>query len=58
MIVDMVLDNIVHNDREPRHARIFNACTEDWESDILRSQDQYNDQRLLQKYNNIRFLDN
>ena len=25
MMVDMGLDNIVHNDREPLHARIFNA---------------------------------
>ena len=29
MMVDMGLDNIVHNDREPRHARIFNAWIED-----------------------------
>ena len=37
MIVDMGLDNIVYNDRDPRHARIFNAWIEDWESDILRT---------------------
>ena len=33
------------------------AQIEDWESDILRTQDQENEQCLLQKYNNIRFLD-
>ena len=57
MMVDMGLDNIVHNDREPCHARIFNACIEDWESDILRTRDQENEQRLLHQYTNIRFLD-
>ena len=31
MMVDTGLDNIVHNDREPRHARILNAWTKDWE---------------------------
>ena len=54
----MDLDNIVHNDREPRNARIFNAWIKDWESDILRTQDQENEQHLLQKYKNICFLDN
>ena len=29
MMVDMDPDNIVHNDREPIHARIFNAWIED-----------------------------
>ena len=29
MMVDMGLDNIVHNDRETRHARIFNSLIED-----------------------------
>ena len=57
MMVDMGIDNIVHNDREPRHARIFNSWIYYWESDILRTQDQENEQRLLQKYNNISFLD-
>ena len=57
MVVDMGLDNIVHNDREPRHARIFTTWIKDWESDILRTRNQDNYQRLLQKYNNIRFLD-
>ena len=47
MMVEMGLDNIVHNDREPRHANIFNARVEDWESEILRTQDQDNEQRLL-----------
>ena len=56
-MVDMVLDKIVHNDGEPRHDRIFNSWIEDWESEILRTQDQENDKRLLQKYNNIRLLD-
>ena len=57
MMVDMGLDKIVHNDREPCHARIFNAWIKDWESEILRTRDQENEQRLLQKYKNIRFLD-
>ena len=57
MMVDMGLDNIVHNDRESLHARIFNSWIEDWESDIPRSRDQDNEQRLLQKYKNRRFLD-
>ena len=57
MMVDMGLDNIVYNDREPCHARIFNAWIEDLESDILRTRYQENDQRFLQKYNNIRLLD-
>ena len=57
MMVDMFLYNIVHNDREPRHSRMFNSWIEDWESDILRTQDQGNDQSLLHKYKNIRFLD-
>ena len=56
MMVDMGLDNIVHNDREPCHARIFNAWIENWESDILRTQDQDNEQRLLHKYKNMKFL--
>ena len=56
-MVDMGLDNIVQNDREPRHARIFNAWIKDWESCILITRDQENEQRLLQEYKNIRFLD-
>ena len=47
IMVEMVIDNIVHNDKESLHARIFNAWSEDWESDILRTLDQDNDQRLL-----------
>ena len=42
MMVDIVLDNIVKNYREPRHARIFNAWIEDWESGILRTRYQEN----------------
>ena len=57
MMVDMGLDNIVKNDREPRHARIFNAWIKDWESYILITRDHENEQRLLQKYKNISFLD-
>ena len=57
VLVYMGLDNIVHHDRDHFHYSISNACIEDWESDILRTQDQENEQRLLQKYNNIRFLD-
>ena len=56
-MVDMGLDNIVHNDRKLRHDRIFNARIKGWESDILRTLYQENEQRLLHKYNNIRFLD-
>ena len=57
MMVGMGIDKIVYNDRYPRHARIFNAYIKDWESEILVTQDQENYQRLLQKYKNIRFLD-
>ena len=57
MMVDTGLDNIVHNDRETRHARIFNAWIKDWESDILRTKYQENYQQLMHKYMNIRFLD-
>ena len=57
MMVYMSLDNILHHDRQPFHARIFNASIKDWESDILRTQDQENEQPLLQKYKNIRLLD-
>ena len=42
IMVDMGLDNIVHNDSEPHHARVFNAWVEDWESDILRTRVQGN----------------
>ena len=56
MMVDMGLDTIVHHVRELRHARIFNTCIEDWESDILRKRNTENDQRLLQKYKNLGFL--
>ena len=57
-IFDMGLDKILHHDREPHHTRIYNAWIEDWESDILRTPYQENDQRLLKKYKNIRLLDN
>ena len=57
MMVDMGLDNIVHNDREPSHSMILNSWIEDWESDKLITRDQDNEQRLLQKYKNIRFFD-
>ena len=57
MMVDMGIDNIVNNDREPCNERIFNAWIKDSESDILKTLYQENDQRLLQRYNNIRFLD-
>ena len=57
MMVDMGIDNIVHHDRKPHHAKIFNAWIEDWNSDILRTQDQENEQCLLHKYNILRFLD-
>ena len=57
MMVDMGLDKILHHDREPCHSRIFNSWIEDWESDILRTQDQENEQRLLHKYKKLTFLD-
>ena len=57
VMVDMGLDNIVHNDGGPHHASIFNALIKDWVSDNLRKLYQYNEQRLFHKYNNIRFLD-
>ena len=57
MMVDMGRDNIMHNDREPLHARIFNAWIKDWESDILRKRDQESQKHLLQKYKNTNFLD-
>ena len=56
-MVDMGLDNIVHNDGGPHHASIFNAWIKDWELNITRTLYQYNEQRLFHKYNNIRFLD-
>ena len=37
MMVDMVLDNIVDHDREPRHAMMLNTWIKDWESYILRT---------------------
>ena len=49
MMADMGIDKIVHNDRYPRHARILNAWIEDWESCILRTRYQENEQRILQK---------
>ena len=53
----MGLDNIVNNNREPRHSYIFNAWIKDWESDILRTRYQENEKRVLHKYINMRFLD-
>ena len=57
IMVDMGLYKILHDGREPRHARIFNSWIKDWDSEILRTRHQENDQHLLQKYKNIRFLD-
>ena len=57
MMFDMGLDNIVKNDKKPCDAIIFNACIDDLESGILRTLYQENEQRLLQKKKNIRFLD-
>ena len=57
MMVHMCLNNIVNNDEEPRHARIFNAWIDYRESEILRTRDQENEKLLPQEYNNIRFLD-
>ena len=56
-MIDMGLNNIVNNDRYPFHTGIFNAWIQDWESEIPRTLDQENEQRLIQKYKNIRFLD-
>ena len=53
----MVIGNIVHHDRDLLHARIFNAWVEYWDSNILRTQYQENEQQLLHKYKNIRFLE-
>ena len=52
MMVGMGLDNIVHHDRDIRHVRIFNTWIKGWESDILITIDQDNEQHLLQKYKN------
>ena len=57
MMVGVGLDKIVHHDREPHRARIFNACTKDWESDILRTLDQENEQLIIKKYKTLRLLD-
>ena len=57
MMVDMGLDNIVHNDRDICHARIFNTWINDWYSDILITRDWENEQHILQKYNHISFID-
>ena len=57
MMVDTGIDNMVNNDRETCHARILNAWINYWDSDILITQDQDNEQRFLHKYKNIRFLD-
>ena len=57
MMVDMDIDTILHNDREPLHVRTFNAWIEDWESDILVTLYQDNEQHIMHKYRNIRLLD-
>ena len=57
MIVDMGLDNIVYNDGAPLRSKIFNAWIEDWESDILRTWGQNNDQSFLHKFKIMRFID-
>ena len=53
----MGVDNIFTHYRDPCHARIFNAWIDYWESEILITKYQENEQCLLQKYKNIRFLD-
>ena len=55
-MVEMGLDNIVHHDREPYNARIFNACIKEQDSEILRTRYHENDQHLLQKHKNLRCL--
>ena len=57
MMVDMGIDNIVHNDKEPVQAKIFNAWIQYWESNILITRDQENELQLFQKYKKIRFFD-
>ena len=57
MMVDMGLDDVFHHDIDIRYTRIFNAWIKDWESNILITRAQENEQRLLNKFNNIRFLD-
>ena len=57
IMVDMGLDNIVHYDREPWNVMISNEWIEDWESDILRTRYSDNEQRIIHKYKNLRFLD-
>ena len=57
VMVGVGLDNIVNHDREPRHASIFNAWIDDWESYILRTRDQENEQCLMHKYKNLMLLD-
>ena len=56
-MVGMGIDNIVHHDRELCHARILNTWIDDWNSGILIKLDQENEQRLPQKYSNLRLLD-
>ena len=55
-MVDICIDNIVHNDMYPWHSRTFNVYMKDCESDILITRDQDNEQLILNKYKNIRFL--
>ena len=48
-MVDIVIDNIVNNDRKTHHARIFNTSIKDWESQIPKKRDQENNKNLLQE---------
>ena len=57
IIVAIGLDNIVHHDREPLHDSILNYWIQDWDPEILRTRYQENDQNLLHKHKNLRFLD-
>ena len=57
MMVDMGLDKIVHHDTDHCNARIFYAWIKNLESDILRTRYKENEQCLLQKCRNLRFLD-
>ena len=57
MMVTMGIDNIMYHDMELHHARILNSWIEDWESGILVIQYQDNEQCLMKKYKNLRFID-
>ena len=49
MMFYMGIDNIVYNNREPLHARIFKAWIKYWESYILITLDQDNEKHLMHK---------